>query len=308
MLSAFLFRFASRTQAAGRMNRCMMPLLVDVLKRTDGLDELNNVGHNYYIWYVPRKNPPSLMRLFQSLMFFFFLLLCVRQFLRTAGKTTPNPPRAAGKGGGGAGGKGVRDKGGGETSVAGGSGSMKLPDKRVNHNITCEHGRLVGGYARFFFCALSAGRAFRDVETSGGCFLVFGVFVCCLDRMILWGPRDFFCWYSISGAKRSFVCARRSGLHYCSAPCCARRWRPQGQEKHTGCGGSGVDVAVDACLFCFAKDKISSYFVIHPKEQQPYICLWIIVLQRSLLSLVSPGLSASVCSSLSLSLCVSPQF
>lgn len=51
---------------------------------------------------------------------------------------------------------------------------MKLPDKRVNHNITCEHGRLVGGYARFFFCPLSVCRAFRDV---GGCFLVFGVFV-----------------------------------------------------------------------------------------------------------------------------------
>lgn len=74
-------------------------------------------------------------------------LFTLQQFLRTAGKTTPNPPRAAGRGGGGgAGGKGGRDKaGGGETSVEGGSGTMKLPDKRVNHNITCEHGRLVGG-------------------------------------------------------------------------------------------------------------------------------------------------------------------
>lgn len=47
MLSAFFFRFASTTQAAGQINRCMMPLLADVLKRTDDLDKLNNVGHNY---------------------------------------------------------------------------------------------------------------------------------------------------------------------------------------------------------------------------------------------------------------------
>ncbi|CAB1120196.1 unnamed protein product [Ectocarpus sp. CCAP 1310/34] len=73
------------------------------------------------------------------------LKVCHDQFLRNAGKSPSNSQGSGGKGKVRGGGKG-RGRGG-QGGGAGGEpvGAMRLPDGRVNQNITCEHGNLVGG-------------------------------------------------------------------------------------------------------------------------------------------------------------------
>ncbi|CAM9773619.1 unnamed protein product [Ectocarpus sp. 8 AP-2014] len=73
------------------------------------------------------------------------LKVCHDQFFRNAGKSSSNSQGGGGKGKGRGGGKG-RGRGG-QGGGAGGEpvGAMRLPDGRVNQNITCEHGNLVGG-------------------------------------------------------------------------------------------------------------------------------------------------------------------
>lgn len=73
----------------------------------------------------------------------------LRQFLRAAAK---DPSTLAGGGGGGGRGKGKGAGQGGSASPVVEDGSMRLPDGRVNQNITCEHGTLIGGCENAFFC------------------------------------------------------------------------------------------------------------------------------------------------------------
>ncbi|CAM9517657.1 unnamed protein product [Ectocarpus sp. 12 AP-2014] len=73
------------------------------------------------------------------------LKVCHDQFLRHAGKSSSNSQGGSGKGKGRGGGKGRGRGGQGGGSGREPGGAMRLPDGRVNQNITCEHGNLVGG-------------------------------------------------------------------------------------------------------------------------------------------------------------------